>query len=159
MNWNWRAAREAGSSHSKLGDWAPFVEAVPYIAAVLLFLLLYLLSGTLSSAKGVMFDLPEANAVDRAHISLAALVMPTAKETLVFFDDARYVLEDEASMDSFANQLVNRVNTAETPTLLILADKHVASGDLMRLAALARQSGVKKFFFATKNEALEQEAE
>ncbi len=159
MNWNWRTAREASPSRTKLGDWRPFVEAVPYIAVLILFLLLYLLSGTLSSAKGVMFDLPTADAVDRANISLAALVMPTAKETLVFFDDARYVLEDEASMDSFANQLANRVSTAETPSFLILADKHVTGGDLMRLAALARRSGVKKFFFATKNEALEQEAE
>lgn len=157
MNWNWRTARTTDFSRPKLGDWLPFVEAVPYVAVMLLFLLLYFLSGTLSSAKGVLFDLPSSDAMDHANISLAALVMPTAKETLVFFDDARYVLEDESSMDAFANQLATRVSAAEFPSLLVLADKRVAGGDLMRLAAMARRSGVKKLFFAAKNDALERE--
>ena len=160
MSWDhWRTARAYARTGGKPGAWEPFAEAAPYLATGLLFLLLYLLSDATTSAKGVLFDLPSAEAVDSARISLAALVLPTARETLVFFDDARYVMEDESSMDALAAQLSDRAAAAETPALLVLAEKRVKSGDLMRLAELARRSGVKKIFFSTKNDALDREME
>ena len=86
------------------------------------------------------------------------LVLPAANvgETggaLVFFDDARYVLGDEQSVALLREQLVARVQAkAAGVTLLVLADRRVASGDLLQLAGIARASGMKHVQIAEKRE-------
>ena len=152
MKWGWQTASRDLRARTEFVAWEPLSEVAPYLATGLLFLLLYILSAPLTSAKGVLFDLPAMEVVEDMHISLAALVLPTAHETLVFFDDARYIMEDESSMDAFAGQLADRLSAAEAPALLVLADKRVKSGELMRLAELAKRSGVQKILFAAKND-------
>ncbi len=149
--WNWKSVR--ARSAWRIGpEWLrPFLVAVPWITVLLLVLMLHMVGGTLASSEGVLFDLPDATgAGDGERASLVALVMPMPHETLVFFDDGRYTLGDETSASLFGEQLEERAERSEDKTLLVLADKRVAAGDLMKLSGIAKRSGVKRVLFAEK---------
>ena len=69
--------------------------------------------------------------------------MPMPHETLVFFDDGRYTMGDETSAAAFCSHLEDRLSRLDRKTLLVLADRRVATGEIMKIAALARRSGVE----------------
>ena len=117
---------------------------------MLLLVMFPLLDGELVAAKGVLFDLPDSGVAEGEASGLAALVLPMHHETLVFFDDARYMLSDGASADAFARHLAERAARTDRKTMLVLADRRVAGGELMKMAAIAKRSGVGKVMFAEK---------
>lgn len=148
---DWKGVRARGAW--RIGpEWLrPFLAAVPWITVLLLVLMLHMVGGTLASSEGVLFDLPDAAGSDEGErASLVALVMPMPHETLVFFDDGRYSLGDETSASLFGEHLSERAGRTEDKTLLVLADKRVAAGDLMKLSGIAKRSGVRRALFAEK---------
>ena len=148
--WGWSPGRSLGIWRHGAVWLRPFAAAVPYLTVVILVVLLRLVSGTLAASEGVLFDLPDTPATDAVGESPVALVMPTPRETLVFFDDTRYLMGEEASMRALGEQLAERFARREEKTLLVLADRRVAGGELMRLAALAKANGVGRILFAEK---------
>ena len=149
-SWGWTPERTLGIWRHGAAWTRPFVAAVPFLTVMLLLLMLHFVSGTLTSAKGVLFDLPDAGLADGETTELVALVMPISHETLVFFDDSRYLLGDEASMRAFGENLSLRTEKSPTKTLLVLADRRVGGGELMRLASVARSNNVERLLFAEK---------
>lgn len=164
-DWGWRPERPEGIwKHGCL--WAkPLTAAAPWISLALLFVVFTLVQGRLAAAPGVVFDLPAPSGGVVATPDLAAIVVPVAheggaaRETLVFFDDARYSLADAASLEAFRDHLAERtVRPADVPpeeavrTLLLLADRRVPSGDLLRLAGLAREAGVDRIQIGERRE-------
>lgn len=148
--WGWLADRDRSGAARGLAWLRPMSAAVPWVTVGLLLQMLVLVGGTLTTAKGVLFDLPEIGLSEGERTKLVALVMPMPHETLVFFDDARYTLGDEASASAFVAQLTERAGKLGEKTVLVLADRRVSGGDLMRLAALVRKSGVERVLFAEK---------
>ena len=116
------------------------------------------LGDRLTAAPGVVFDLPEPVGRQAAASDMTMLVLPSANMgedggTLAFFDDARYVLDDPQSVALLREQLIARVQAhAARATLLVLADRRVTSGDLLRLVGIARDSGVKRVQIAERRE-------
>ena len=151
--WNWKPERAQGVWRTGPVWLRPFLASVPWITVLLLVLMFHIVGGTLSSSDGVLFDLPDSTGLrDGEAAELVALVMPMPRETLVFFDDARYVLGDDASEAAFADQLSERAGKTGCTTLLVLADRRVPGGELMRLAALARRNGVERLLMAERRE-------
>ncbi len=155
--WNWSVNRER--KPSALGAWlSPFASAVPWITIGLLILMFHLIGGTLTTAEGLLFDLPAAaESTEGAETKLVALVMPSTREshrpeTLIFFDDARYLLGDEPSEGVFTTQLAERAAKTKERTLLVLADRRVPGGELMRLGELAKKSGMTRILFAERKD-------
>lgn len=148
--WGWTPERTQGIWKYGAAWLKPVVAALPWLTVALLVLMFDLLGGHLTSAEGVLFDLPAEGLVEDEQTSLVALVMPMPRETLVFFDDARYSIGDEISFSAFGEHLADRVEKAERKTLLVLADRRVTGGDLMKLAAVARKNGVSRVLFAEK---------
>ncbi len=154
--WGWREIR--AQKAPALVAWArPFAVAVPWIAIILLLLMFHLIGGTFTTAEGVLFDLPEAGLQEGEETKLVALVMPSTREsshreTLLFFDDARYVLGDEASEAVFLRHVSERANKTGGKTILVLADRRVAGGELMRLGALAKKGGLRRILFAERKD-------
>ena len=148
--WGWTPERTSGIWRHGAGWLRPFSAAVPWITVLLLLLMLHFASNTLTSAKGTLFDLPDAGLAEGEATGLVALAIPHAHETLVFFDDSRYVLDDAASMRAFGEHLSERVSLSESKTLLVLADRRIRGGDLMNLAAVAKKGGAAKILFAQK---------
>ena len=148
--WGWTPERTSGIWRHGAGWLRPFSAAVPWITVLLLLLMLHFASNTLTSAKGTLFDLPDAGLAEGEATGLVALAIPRAHETLVFFDDSRYVLDDAASMRAVGEHLSERVSLSESKTLLVLADRRIRSGDLMPRAAVAKKGGAAKLLVAQK---------
>ena len=151
--WKWTPERGQGIWRHGTPGLRPFLAAVPWITVLLLLLMLHLVGGTLASSEGVLFDLPDGGGtVDGEPASLVALVMPMPRETLVFFDDARYTMGDDVSFSAFGAHLADRAEKTERKTLLVLADRRVAAGELMKIAGLAKGSGLSRVLFAEKTD-------
>lgn len=151
--WGWSPERSPGIWRHGPAWLRPAAAAVPYLTVGLLLLTLHVVSGTLAATEGVLFDLPDAAPTDAVDESPVALLMATPRETLVFFDDTRYLTGDAASMRALGEQLASRFAQSPRKTLLVLADRRVASGELMRFAACAKANGVARVLFAEKKPA------
>ena len=149
--WNWAPGRTQGIWRHGPAWLRPLAAAVPWITVGFLLLMLHMVGGALSSARGVLFDLPDASGLEEGEpASLVALVLPMPHETLVFFDDARYTTGDDVSSAAFGDHLADRVGKVERKTLLVLADRRVSTGELMKIAGIARRSGVERVLMAEK---------
>lgn len=156
--WRWRPVRQEGIWKHGC-PWArPFTAAVPWITLALLFVMFGLIGDRLAAAPGVTFDLPAPVGELSEITGLAAVVMPMAREnsdgtdTLVFFDDARFILSAESSEseEMLRRQLSKRASMETNPVLLLLMDRRIPAGDLMRIVGLARESGVAHVQVAEK---------
>ena len=150
ISWGWRPGRTEGIWRHGLPAMRPLVAAAPWLTVMLLLVMFHLLDGELVAAEGVPFDLPAQGVAEGEPAGLVALVLPMHHETLVFFDDARYMLSDGASADAFSRHLAERAARTDRKTMLVLADRRVAGGELMKMAAIAKRSGVGKVMFAEK---------
>ena len=149
-DWGWMPERTQGIWRHGALCLKPLAVAAPFLSLMLLVLQFHLIGGTFTSAKGVLFDLPAAGIAEGAKTDLTALMMVMPRETLVFFDDSRYILGDESSLKVFGEHLAERVGKTENKTLLVLADRRVADGELMKFAAVAKSHGVRRVLFAEK---------
>ena len=150
--WGWTPSRNLGIWRYGAGWSRPIAAATPYLTVILLLLMMHLVGGTMTSYRGMLFDLPEGDRADGEVSGLVALVMPVQHETMVVFDDARYLLGDAASMRSFAEDLADSSERRAGKSLLILADRRVSTGQLMEVVSAAKRSGVSKVLLASKQE-------
>ena len=148
--WGWRRTETPALWRSGPQWLKPLTVAIPWITVGMALLMIHLLSGTLTAAEGVLFDLPDSGLSDGDTTSLVALVTPMKSETLVFFDDTRYSLNDGVSAAAFGEQLSDRTAKADRKTLLVLADRRTTAADVMKIAALARMNGVLRILFANR---------
>ena len=139
--------------------WAkPLTASAPWITLALLLAMFGLLEGRLTTAPGLVFDLPQPVSGESDIPGLAVVLVPVMREdsalreTLLFFDDACYSLSDENSLESFHARLRERAATDPAGALLVLADARVPAGHLMRLTGLARDAGVVRVQIAEKRE-------
>ncbi len=148
--WGWQPERTLGIWRYGAPWIRPLVAAAPYLTVILLLGMLYLINGTYAMKSGMSFELPASSTGEELNAELVALVMRMPKETLVFFDDSRYLVDDASSRRAFQSHLAGRVSQVENKTLLVLADRTVSSGELMELMSEAKQSGVAKVLVAER---------
>ena len=127
-NWGWRPRQADGIWRHGCAWTKPLFAAVPWITLTLL-LALFAFIGDLV--------LPGASA---------------GEETLVFFDDARYSLSDESSVLTLKERLGARSLAEPSNTFLLLADRRVPAGDIIRLVGIARESGLSRVQIAERRE-------
>jgi biopolymer transport protein ExbD len=153
--------RRRSVSSSSLGWLRAVSKAAPWLAVIVATLMMYMLSGTFTIKKGTIFDLPDNGNGESLQTELVAFVMRSEGDTLIFFDDSRYILGDEASLSSFSTHLAGRVkrNVQGKGHLLVLADKNITTGELMKLADITKSAGVKKTLFAERGVAVNQKKE
>ena len=150
--WGWTPARNLGIWRYGAGWSRPIAAAIPYLTVCLLLIMMHMVGGTMTSCRGVLFDLPEGVQSDGEASELVALVMPVQHETMIVFDDARYLLGDAASLRSFVEDLSGSAERRAGKSLLILADRRVSTGHLMEVVSAAKRSGVGKVLLAGKRE-------
>lgn len=141
------------------GPWAQaIIFSVPWINMLILILLLFLYHQRLAISPGIVFDLPSAPLREGSHTGLTALMFAVThesmvqEEALVFFDDARYMVQDDEQMASLAEQIRLRMKSSDDRDFLLLADKRVSHGDIMRFVTILRNAGVSKVNVAEKPE-------
>jgi biopolymer transport protein ExbD len=148
--WEWMPERTQGIWRHGAPCLKPLAAAAPFLSVLLLVLQFHLSGGTFTTAKGVLFDLPAPGIAEGESTDLTALMMAMPLKTLVFFDDSRYILGDESSVKAFGEHLAERIGKTENKTLLVLADRRVEGGELMKFAAVVRRHGVSRVLFAEK---------
>lgn len=154
-HWGWRPRQAEGIWRHGCAWTKPLFAAVPWVTLTLLLALFAFIGDRLPQVPGLVCDLPAPVAGQAEATGLAALVLPGAGEggeTLVFFDDARYSLSDEASVATLKDRLGMRAGAEPSRTFLLLADRRVPSGDVLRLVGLARESGLAHVQIAERRE-------
>ena len=154
-HWGWRPRQTEGIWRHGCAWTKPFFAAVPWITLTLLLALFAFIGDRLPQVPGLVCDLPAPVAGQAEATGLAALVLPavgTGGETLVFFDDARYSLSDESSIAALRDTLGLRADSEPSSTFLLLTDRRVPAGDVMRLVGLARESGLARVQIAERRE-------
>ena len=124
----------------------------------MLTVLMVLVHGKTTATAGLLFDLPRSPIREGAAASLIAMLIPVAGEnetgapdTLVFFDDDRFITSNHDQMDALMERL--RQRTAHNgQTLLLMADKRVPHGEVMAMVNMAREAGVERVNVAVKPE-------
>lgn len=141
------------------GPWAQAViYSVPWINTLILIILLFLYHGRIAISPGIAFNLPSAPLMEGSHTGLTALMFAVThesmarEEALVFFDDARYMVQDDEQMSTLAEQVRLRMKNSDSKDFLLLADKRVTHGDIMRFVTILRNAGVAKINVAEKPE-------
>ena len=155
-SWGWQPAHSEGIWRHGCRWAKPLTAAAPWVTLALLLAMFGLVEGRLTAAPGLVFDLP-ASATRMSDIPGLAVVVvvrqgATGRETVVLFDDASYSMSDDAAAETFRERLGERASSDAAGTLLVLADKRVPAGHLMRLAGLAREAGVVHVQIAEKRE-------
>ena len=154
-HWGWRPRQSEGIWRHGCAWTKPLFAAVPWVTLAILLALFAFIGDRLPQVPGLVCDLPARVAGQAEATGLAALVLPAAgagDETLVFFDDARYSLSDRTSVDVLRDRLSVRAGAEPSRTFLLLADRRVPAGDIMRLVDLARGSGLTRVQIAERRE-------
>ena len=141
------------------GVWAQaLLSLVPWIDCVVLAVLLLAVNRRTVISPGVVFDLPRATFREGMYVGLTALMItvvrdtPGGEETLIFFDDDRYSTRDQEQMSVLAERVKSRVALGTRSELLLLADKRVPHGDVVRFVNAVREAGVQRVNVAEKPE-------
>ncbi|MCQ2367614.1 MAG: biopolymer transporter ExbD [Kiritimatiellae bacterium] len=121
-----------------------------WLSVVFLLVMIWMIGGTFTSAKGVLFDLPAYGANEGDSSALVAVVFPSARETLVFVDDARYQIDDESSLERFESHLREVASRQANRSLILMVDKRVPTDELMKLASVAKRAGIVRILIAER---------
>lgn len=133
-------------------------QFAPWLTFLLIAVLFVFLQGTLSPSPSLLFDLPESGSADSVRPGLVALLIPGDVEgvetdgTLVYFDDARYVLSDPSSFDEFSARLGDLAIETKYGVLTLLADRRVPAGDVMKIMSAAKAARLLHVQLAEKRD-------
>jgi len=140
------------SVHSRFGNrWFQcFSGNIPWIDALIIVVLLLAVNDRLTIVPGMVFDLPSAPLRGGGNHSALTAVMvsvvqdiSSGSDTLVFFDDERFSMSDEDLLLRLAEKVRDRVQASSNHDLLLLADKNIPHGDVIRFINIVRESGVR----------------
>lgn len=141
------------------GPWAhALLSMVPWINCLAILFLMLVVNRRTVISPGVVFDLPHAAFREGMYVGLTALMItvardtPGGEETLIFFDDDRYSTQDTEQMSVLTERVKSRVALGSRSELLLLADKRVPHGDVMRFVNAVREAGVQRVNVAEKPE-------
>lgn len=154
--WGWTPERTQGIWRYGSPSLRPLVASAPWVTVLLLLMLLWFVGHAIVTAKGVLFDLPEAGLSEGEPTGPVALIAPGPKATLIFYDDSRYMMNDPNSLVSLGEHLGESVSRAGRKTILALVDRRVTNGELLKFVTIARKNGVEKVLFAEKKESEEE---
>ena len=141
------------------GAWAyALLSMVPWITCLIIVFLVMMVNRRTVISPGVVFDLPRAPFREGMYAGLTALMITVARdtpggdETLIFFDDDRYSTQDADQMSMLTERVKSRVALGARNELLLLADKRVPHGDVVRFVNAVREAGVQRVNVAEKPE-------
>lgn len=158
--WQWNNVRKTHNSGKVLyRSPAASIGICSWLSVVFAMALVIVFGDTLSVAPGIEVELSGYSAAtgEVKDCNLVALLLHGGGETLVFFDDARYTLNDPKSEAHFAGQLAERSQIADSKTMLVISDKDIAVGDIMHFAGIVCSAGITKLNFAQKHRNTETE--
>lgn len=158
-SWSW-VVKKHRSVHTRFDNrwFQGFSGGIPWIDAIIIIVLLLSVNKQLTIVPGMVFELPAAPLRGGTHSALTAVMVPVVQdlssgsETLVFFDDERFSMNDEELLLRLATKVRNRIQASSNHDLLLLADKKIPHGDVIRFVNIVREAGVSRVNVAEKPE-------
>ena len=152
--WSAEGLRMRFRPRSRVGQ--AFLQIVPWVDFGVILLLLAVLAQRLTLSPGIVFDLPQAAFREGLYrgptIVMASVQRSGGAETLVFFDDVRYQLDNAENAEGLRTVLGRAAAQPAGNQLLLLADRRVPQGEVVRLVSLARSAGIQRVNVAVKPE-------
>ena len=152
ITWHDQGLRTRFKPRNRIGSL--FLQVVPWLNMAIIVLLLYIVSDRLVLTPGIVFELPKQpfteGMAQGASIVMLRLVEPKPS-TLVFFDDVRYTMNPE-DIRGLHTQLSAAARRPYGQQLLLLADRNVPHGDVMRIVETARAANIQKINVGIKPE-------
>ncbi len=136
-------------------------SGIPWIDSLIIIGLLLVINNRLSIVPGMVFDLPRAplrSGIHNTQHGLIAVMIPvvhdvtSGDETLVFFDDERFSMKDEDFAERLSAKIRERIHASSSHDLLLLADKNIPHGDVIRFVNVIREAGVNRVNVGEKPE-------
>ena len=136
-------------------------SGIPWIDAVIIVVLLLVVNNRLTIMPGMVFDLPRAplrSGVHNTYNGLTAVMIPvvhditSGDETLIFFDDERFSMKDEDFAERLSSKVRERIHASSSHDLLLLADRNIPHGDVIRFVNVVREAGVNRVNVGEKPE-------
>ncbi len=152
--------RRRRSVHARFDKkWFFNFRNIHWIDALVITVLLLFVNSRMTITPGMVFDLPEAPLRGGAHITaLTAVMIPVVRdvssgsETLVFFDDERFSMIDENWEQRLTAKVRDRIQASSKRDMLLLADKNIPHGDVIRLVNVVKEAGVHRVNVGEKPE-------
>ncbi len=131
--------------------WFRNFRGMPWIDALIIMVLLLYVNNRLTIIPGMVFELPEAPLRGGTQGAvLTAVMIPVVQdassgsETLVFFDDERFSMDDAEFELRLSGKVRSRIQASATHDMLLLADKNIPHGDVIRFVNTVREAGVNR---------------
>lgn len=140
------------SSADQPTRWSRYlIVLAPWLIVLFALAMFLLLQKTICLPEGMKVDLPSTTIGDSTQADVTVLVVAASGGTLVFYDDARYLIEDAVAMETLRENLSRALSHTQNKTILALAGKEIKTGELMTFANVASRSGATKVLFAEKH--------
>lgn len=138
------------------------VSAAPWIDVVLLLICFVMLESRFVLQHGVVIDLPSSSSRSMVASDMVAIVRSVdggtgVRREIIFFDDERFLVENEGQMLDLKEAFVNHVEKHRGSAILIYADRHVMQGTLVTIFNMVRNAGVVRVNIATTRSEVEAE--
>lgn len=136
-------------------------SGIPWLDSIIIIVLLLVVNNRLAIVPGMVFDLPRAplrTGVHSAYNGLTAVMIPVVHdvaqggETLIFFDDERFAMQDEDFAERLSLKVRERIHASARHDMLLLADKHIPHGDVIQFVNVVREAGVNRVNVGEKPE-------
>jgi len=142
--------RKRRSVYSRFNKkWFRTFRGTAWIDAIIIVVLLLFVNNRLTITPGMVFDLPTAPLRGGTQATaLTAVMIPVVHdvsvETLLFFDDERFSMNDETLEQRLAAKIRGRIQASSTHDLILLADKNIPHGDVLRIVNIVKEAGVHR---------------
>ena len=144
--------RSRRSIHSRFNkSWFRSFRGIPWIDALVIIVLLLFVNNRLAIVPGMVFNLPQAPLRGGTQSAvLTAVMIPVVQdvssgsETLVFFDDERFSMKDDNLEQRLSAKVRRRIQASSIHDMLLLADRNIPHGDVIRFVNIVREAGVNR---------------
>lgn len=139
----------------KAGISSIFLHLVPWINLVALTVLFLVVSDRISVNPSVAFELPSASFREGTPGALSLVMLrpaDTNEMPLVFFDDVRYKMKNQAEMKNLSLAISAFARKGAQRQLLLLADGEIRHADVIKIVDIARESGIRTINVGIKPE-------
>jgi len=132
------------------------VSVGPWLDVILLIIFFLLVDSRFVLQPGVIVDLPTAPFRNGSRLGMVAVVMSVkgaeagSRREIVFFDDERFLVEDEAQMDGLKRAFDGRIRKYPDASLVLEADRRVPHGTVVNIMDMALDVGVRQVNLAVR---------
>jgi biopolymer transport protein ExbD len=133
-----------------------FLGAAPWLSVALLVVMYVFLTQPYVRQPGIRVELPASpfgwGSGYGLRVAILSQERPEAgeREEILFFDDERYLVRDDAQMESLKERFAHARRVRPGTPLVIEADERVLHGTVIRVFNMAAAVGIKEINIATR---------